>query len=86
MKRSPEREKNGSSNNKQKGNRKKNITDRKLTAVAVILQLLEIPVPFMPTFIKFDFSDLPAILGAFSMGPVCGILIEFLKNLIHVKI
>ena len=55
-----------------------------LTAVAVILQLLEIPVRFMPTFIKFDFSDLPAILGAFSMGPVCGILIEFLKNLIHV--
>lgn len=55
-----------------------------LTAVAVILQLIEIPVPFMPTFIKFDFSDLPAILGAFSMGPICGILIEFLKNLIHV--
>ena len=55
-----------------------------LTAVAVILQLLEIPVPFMPTFIKFDFSDLPALLGAFAVGPVCGILIEFLKNLIHV--
>ena len=57
-----------------------------LTAVAGILQLIEIPVPFMPTFIKFDFSDLPAILGAFSMGPVCGILICLIKNVLHLFI
>lgn len=37
----------------------------------------------MPTFIKFDFSDLPALIGSFAMGPVCGIIIELLKNLFH---
>ena len=56
-----------------------------LAGVAFILQLLEFPVPmFMPPFIKFDFSDLPALVGAFALGQVCGIAIEFVKNLIHV--
>ncbi len=55
-----------------------------LAAIAFVLQTIEIPVPMlMPSFIKFDFSDLPALLGAFSLGPVCGILIELIKNLLH---
>ena len=55
-----------------------------LAAAAFVLQLVEIPVPMlMPPFIKFDFSDLPALIGAFSMGPLCGILIELIKNLLH---
>ncbi len=54
-----------------------------LTAAAAVLQYLEFPIPIMPPFIKLDFSDLPALLGAYAYGPVAGILIEFLKNLIH---
>lgn len=54
-----------------------------LSAVAAILQYLEIGLPFMPFFIKFDFSDLPALFGAFAYGPVSGILIELVKNIIH---
>ena len=55
-----------------------------LSAAAFVLQLVEIPVPFlMPTFVKFDFSDLPALLGAFALGPVWGIVIELVKNLLH---
>jgi riboflavin transporter FmnP len=37
----------------------------------------------MPTFIKFDFSDLPALVGAFALGPVYGVAIELIKNLLH---
>jgi riboflavin transporter FmnP len=56
-----------------------------LSAAAFVLMLFELPVPMlMPPFIKFDFSDLPALIGAFAMGPVCGIAIEFIKNLLHV--
>lgn len=40
----------------------------------------------MPGFIKFDFSDLPALLGSFSIGPVYGILIELIKNLLHLAV
>lgn len=54
-----------------------------LSAVAFVLQYFEIVVPFMPGFIKLDLSDLPALVGAFSMGPVCGVLIELIKNILH---
>ena len=55
-----------------------------LTAVSVILQYLDFPVPMLiPPFIKFDFSDLPALIGAFAYGPLSGVIIELIKNLIH---
>ena len=55
-----------------------------LSAAAFVLQLIEFPLPFLiPSFIKLDFSDLPALIGSFSMGPVCGIAIELVKNLFH---
>ncbi len=54
-----------------------------LAACAVILIELEIPLPFIaPPFYKFDFSELPALIGAFSMGPVAGIIIELIKVLV----
>ena len=57
-----------------------------LTALAVLLMYLEIPLPFMPVFLKFDFSELPVLIGTFSLGPVWGIVIELLKNLIHLPV
>ena len=57
-----------------------------LTAVAVGLQYTEFPIPIMPSFIKLDFSDLPELIGAFAYGPVAGVLIALLKNLIHMAV
>lgn len=57
-----------------------------LTAVAVALQYIEVPIPLMPTFIKLDFSDLPEIIGSFMFGPVAGVLVAFLKNIIHLAV
>lgn len=54
-----------------------------LSALAFVLQYIEISLPVMPFFIKFDFSDLPALIGAFAYGPVAGVLIELVKNLLH---
>lgn len=54
-----------------------------LTAMAFVLMYLEVPLPFMPPFLKFDFSEIPVLVGAFALGPVWGIVIELLKNLIH---
>lgn len=72
------------------GNKKKPVSTRlivgigMLSAVAVVLQYIEFPIPMLiPGFIKFDMSDLPAVVGAFAYGPLAGILIEFIKNLIH---
>ena len=54
-----------------------------LSAVAAVLQFLEFSVPLVPSFIKLDVSDLPALLGTFSLGPVYGVAIQLLKNLLH---
>ena len=58
-----------------------------LSAVAFILRFIEFPIPMLiPAFIKMDFSDLPALLGAFALGPVYGVIISFMKNLLHIVI
>ncbi len=57
-----------------------------LAAISVVLMYLQISVPFMPAFIQFDFSDLPALIGAFAFGPVAGVVIVLLKNLIHLLV
>lgn len=56
-----------------------------LSAAAAGLMLLEFPLLFIaPEFYKFDFSDLPAIIGSFALGPVAGVSIEALKNLLKI--
>lgn len=57
-----------------------------LTAVGVVLQYLEISIPIIPSFIKLDFSDLPELIGAFAYGPVAGVIICLLRNLIHMAV
>ena len=58
-----------------------------LSAVAFILMFIEFPIPMLiPSFVKMDFSDLPALLGAFALGPLYGVVISFMKNLLHIVI
>lgn len=50
-------------------------------AVAALLQFLEFPMPFLvPPFVKMDFSELPALLASFSLGPVYGVAVCLVKN------
>ena len=73
-------------------NRKKRVGARTLagigvlTAVAVVLQYLEFPIPLVPSFLKLDFSDLPELIGAFAYGPLAGVAIALLKNVIHLLV
>ena len=56
-----------------------------LTELAIVLQYIEFPVPMLvPPFLKMDFSDLPELIAAFVIGPVWGVAVCFLKNLIHI--
>lgn len=57
-----------------------------LAAAATVLMYIEFPVPFMPPFIKMDVSDLPALIGSFAMGPLYGVVIALVKNLIHLLV
>lgn len=53
-----------------------------MAALSVVLsEVLKFNVPFMPSFITFDFSDVPALLAALTMGPVSGVAVALIKNL-----
>lgn len=54
-----------------------------LAAVAVILMIFESPLPFAPAFYEIDFSEVPVMVGCFSMGPLAGALIELVKILLN---
>ncbi len=58
-----------------------------LTAAATILFLFDVPLPFVaPPFYELDLSNVASLIGGFAMGPMAGVSIEFLKNLINLMI
>ena len=54
-----------------------------LSVMAFLLMYIELPIPIFPVFLKIDISDLPALLGAFALGPISGVIIELFKNILH---
>ena len=52
------------------------------SAIAMILHLLDFPLPFAPPFYKLDFSELPILVGTFAFGPAAGVMMEFIKILL----
>ena len=68
--------------------KKQNIRNAAVTAImgaiGFILMMLEFPISvIIPAFIKFDFSELPALVTAFALGPWWGVLVCLIKNLLH---
>lgn len=54
-----------------------------LSAVGCVLMMFDFPLPMLiPSFVKMDFSELPALLASFSIGPVSGIMVCLLKNVL----
>lgn len=55
-----------------------------LGAISTILMFFELPLVFIaPGFMKLDFSDVPALIGAFAMGPMVGVIVQLLKNILN---
>lgn len=73
---------------KKNGDTEKMLSTRKMamvgvfSATAVVLYVLDFPVPFAPPFYKLDFSEIPVLVGSFAFGPVAGVMIEFVKILL----
>ena len=57
-----------------------------LSAIAMVLMFFEFPLWFAPSFYQMDLSELPILIGAFALGPVAGIIIEALKNILNIII
>jgi len=55
-----------------------------LSALAFLLQVIGSIISLkVAGFLEIEFSDLPAIIGTLAYGPVAGVIIEFIKNLLH---
>ena len=58
-----------------------------MVAISVLLQYMAMFIPFkVGGFLDLDISDFPAIIGTLAMGPVEGVLIELLKNILHLPV
>lgn len=54
-----------------------------LASISYILAFIEFPVPLSPSFARMDLSDIPALIGAFALGPATGVIIELIKNVLQ---
>ena len=54
-----------------------------LAAIAVVLMLFEVPLPFAPGFYKLDLSEVPVLIGGFLLGPLAAVGIEFVKIMLN---
>ncbi len=53
-------------------------------AISTVLMFFELPLPFMPPFLKFDPSGVPILLSSMLFGPSAAISVTLIKDVIHV--
>lgn len=56
------------------------------SAIAAVLHIFDFVIFFAPEFYKLDFSEIPALVGAFAFGPAAGVMIEFCKIILKLMI
>ncbi|KXH82046.1 ECF transporter S component [Sporosarcina sp. HYO08] len=54
-----------------------------LGSIGTILMQFNFPLPALPSFLKIDFGEIPAVIAIMTMGPVAGIAVELIKNVMH---
>lgn len=68
---------------KQKLDTKNLVQISMLAAIATILMIFQMPVPFAPAFYQLDLSEVPILIGTFIMGPLAGVMIELIKIILN---
>ncbi|WP_182201598.1 ECF transporter S component [Paraliobacillus salinarum] len=54
-----------------------------LGTISMVLLFVNFPIPFLPPYLKIDFSEVPALIAGLIFTPVAGILVEAIKNLLY---
>ena len=63
---------------------KKTVFIGMMGAISAVLMLLNLSLPFVPGFLKFDISELPALFAGFFLGPLNGCGVVTVKILLKV--
>lgn len=53
------------------------------SSLAIIVSFFSFPIFFLPGLFKLDLSETIVLIGAFSLGPIAGVLIEILKIILR---
>ena len=61
----------------------KKIKNSLLAAIAVVLMFIEYPMTPFP-WLQIDLSEVPALMGGFAFGPMAGVIIIILINILYV--
>lgn len=57
-----------------------------LGAVSLLLFFLNFPLPLLPSYLKIDFSDVPAIMASLIFSPLAGVIVVAIKNVLYLAI
>lgn len=57
-----------------------------LAVISMVLMIFDFATWFAPPFMNIDLGDMPALIGSFAMGPMAGVLVQLLKNILHLLV
>ncbi|WP_149474775.1 ECF transporter S component [Oceanobacillus polygoni] len=71
---------------KQSSNLLKLIILALLGTISLLLFFLNFPLPFLPPYLKIDFSDVPALMASLIFSPLAGVIVVAVKNLLYIAV
>lgn len=57
-----------------------------LGAISFVFMALSFSLPIFPSFLKFDISDVPSLIGGFALGPMAAVAIQLIKNVLNIVV
>mgnify|MGYP001463912062 CR=1 FL=1 len=54
-----------------------------LGSISLVLFFINFPLPFLPPYLKIDFSDVPALMASLIFSPMAGVIVVGIKNLLY---
>ena len=57
-----------------------------MAAFSAILMQFQLSIPLLPNFLKLDVSDFPALMAGYAYGPMSGVWVCLVKNIVHLTL
>ncbi|WP_100013234.1 ECF transporter S component [Lentibacillus sediminis] len=57
-----------------------------MVTISLVLFFLNFPLPFLPAYLKIDFSDIPALMASLVFSPMAGVVVVGIKNALYLLI
>lgn len=57
-----------------------------LGTISLVLFFFNFPLPILPSYLKIDFSDVPALMAGLIFSPLAGVIVVALKNILYLAV